>query len=313
MKSNPSISRRQFVAGSAASAVAISSLGTSLVRADETESAKESAKATPKPYKKAVKIGMVRVEGSLTDKFRVLKELGFDGVELNSPGGPSADEVKRAKDETGLQVPGLVDSVHWRDRLSDPDPAVRKKGLDALKTAIRSAKDYGATSVLLVPGRVDQGATYEQAWERSISETKKALPLAEDLGIHVLIENVWNDFLTKPKEMARYIDELDSKMAGAYYDVGNSVRYAPTVEWVKTLGKRIVKLDIKDFDLEQAKKNGWGSGFKVKLLEGAANWPGVMAELRKLKYEGWGTAEIAGGGPERLKEIAWRMNKIFAS
>ena len=180
---------------------------------------------------------MVRVEGSLTEKFKLLKELGFDGVELNSPGGPSADEVKRAQDEAGLEVHGVVDSVHWKDRLSDPDPEVRSRGLKALQTAIRDAKAYGATSVLLVPGKVDQHANYQQCWKRSVAEVKKAIPLAEELSIHILIENVWNDFLTDPKETARYIDELDSPQVGAYYDVGNSVRYAPPMDWVKALGK----------------------------------------------------------------------------
>ena len=30
--------------------------------------------------------GMVKTEGTLLDKFRMLKEVGYDGVELDSPG-----------------------------------------------------------------------------------------------------------------------------------------------------------------------------------------------------------------------------------
>ncbi len=273
-----------------------------------------AAKDSDQPaFKKAVKIGMVRVKGSLTDKFKVLKELGFDGVELNSPGGPKPDEVDRAKEESGLPVHGVVDSVHWRDTLSHADPEVRKRGLEALKSAIRHSKEFGGTSVLLVPGVVNDSVTHDQCWQRSIPEIKKALPLAEDLGIHVLIENVWNNFLTKPQQMADYLDELDSKMTGAYYDVGNSVRYAPPVEWVKTLGKRIVKLDIKEYDLEKGKSEGWYKGFGVKLLEGSCNWPLVMKTLKEIGYSGWGTAEIPGGDRTRLAEIAERMDRIYAS
>lgn len=265
-------------------------------------------------YKKAVKIGMVQVEGSLLDKFKLLKELGFDGVELDSPGGPDPDEVERAVGESGLTVHGVVDSTHWRTTLSHPDPSIRGQAVEDLETAIRASKAYGGTSVLLVPGVVGEDATYEEAWERSISEIQKALPLAEDEGIHVLIENVWNNFLTDPKEMARYLDELDSKVVGAYFDVGNAVRYAPPVEWIRALGDRIVKLDIKEYSNERAQAEGnRGAGFQVALLEGDCDWPAVMDEMEKIEWTGWGTAEIPGGGRERLQEIARRMDRIFAS
>jgi hexulose-6-phosphate isomerase len=212
-----------------------------------------------------------------------------------------------------LIVHGVVDSVHWEQRLSDPNPEVRAGGLEALRTALRMSKAYGGTSVLLVPGRVTPDATYEQCWERPLAEIKKATPLAEELGIRILLENVWNDFLTDPKETARFIDECGSEAVGAYFDVGNAVRYSPPHEWVPILGKRIVKLDIKEYDLTKGKKEGLGKGFDVELLEGECDWPKVMAALRDIGYAGWGTAEIPGGGRDRLAEIARRMDKIFAT
>jgi len=258
-----------------------------------------------KRIKKAVKVGMVQVPGGLPEKMKTLKELGFDGIELNSPGGPSADEVASAKEQSGLPVHGVVDSIHWKIRLSDPSAEIRQQGLEGLQTAMRASKSYGGTSVLLVPGRVTDDATYDQCWERSIEQIKKALPLAKELGIQILLENVWNDFLTDPKETARYIDEIDSDMVGAYFDVGNTVRYSPPHEWVPVLGKRIKKLDIKDY--------GKGKGFGAKLLEGDVDWPKVMAALREIDFRGWATAEIAGGPRKRLAEIAERMDRIFAS
>ncbi|TWT39784.1 L-ribulose-5-phosphate 3-epimerase UlaE [Blastopirellula retiformator] len=267
----------------------------------------QAAEPTPNGFKKAVKIGMVGVPDSLEEKFRVLKELGYDGVELNSPGGPSADVVKAAIDATGLPVHGVVDSVHWNDTLSDPNPEVRAKGLAGLTEALQASKDYGGTSVLLVPGVVKGEVTYDECWERSIAEIRKALPLAEKLNIQILMENVWNNFLTDPNETARFIDELDSELVGAYFDVGNTVRYSPPHEWVPILGKRIKKLDIKDYAAKP------GPGFGAPLMEGDVDWPKVMDELEKVGYVGWGTAEIQGGDKERLTWIADRMNKIFAS
>lgn len=296
-----STSRREFLANCSAAAAAGLALSTpaSLLAADNTTASGE------KRIKKAVKIGMVGVNGTLAEKMTVLKELGFDGVELNSPGGPEAEEVQKAVEVSGIPVHGVVDSIHWNTRLSDPDEEVRQKGLEGLFTAINASKSYGGTSVLLVPGVVNKDVTYDQCWDRSIEQIKKALPLAEELNIQILMENVWNNFLTNPKETARFIDEIDSDMVGAYFDVGNTVKYSPPHEWVPILGPRIKKLDIKDF--------GKGKGFGAKLLEGDVDWPKVMANLREIDYQGWATAEISGGGRERLTEIADRMDRIFAS
>lgn len=317
-----SLSRRAFLASTTAAGLAFA--GRSLAQegprpADEpaAESKPEAAEGVAEgradmPLKKAVKIGMVQHGSSLLEKFQLLAELGYDGVELDSPSSVTVEDAKRCMGETGVVVPGVVDSVHWQQRLSDPSEEVRAKGLEALQTALRFAKDVGGTSVLLVPGRVTPDANYEQCWERSIAEIKKAVPLAEELEIHILIENVWNDFLTEPKEMARYIDACESKIVAAHFDVGNTVRYSPPHQWIPILGERIKKLDIKDYKRQPAGGNP-GAGFSAKLLEGDVDWPKVMAELRKVGYTGWGTAELQGGGREWLADVAERMDKIFAS
>ncbi len=296
-----STSRREFLANCTAAAAAGMTMTTpaALWAADNTTASGE------KRIKKAVKIGMVGVKGSLADKMTLLKELGFDGIELNSPGGPEAEEVVQAVKVSGIPVHGVVDSIHWNTRLSDPSAEVRQQGLDGLITAIKASKSYGGTSVLLVPGVVNKDVTYDQCWDRSIEQIKKAIPIAKEENIQILMENVWNNFLTDPKETARFIDELDSNMVGAYFDVGNTVKYSPPHQWVPILGPRIKKLDIKDY--------GNGKGFGAKLLEGDVDWPQVMAELREIDYQGWATAEISGGGRERLTEIADRMDRIFAS
>lgn len=264
-----------------------------------------------KGYMKAVKYYMVQIEGSLLDKFKLLKELGFDGIELDAPGGATAEEVNRCKGETGLMVPGVVDSIHWKECLSDPNAEVRAKGLEALKEALKTCKAYGGTSVLLVPGKVTKDVTYQQCWDRSVAEIKKAVPLAEELGVQILIENVWNDFLTDPKEMARFIDDCGSQIVGAHFDTGNTVRYSPPHEWIPILGKRIKKLDIKDY--KKQPDGNLGKGFDVKLMAGDVDWPQVMAELKNIEYFGWGAAEIKGGDRAWLTDVAARMDKIFAS
>ncbi len=276
-----------------------------------------AAKPSGKRLKKAVKLGMVKTELPLAGKFKLLKELGFDGVEMSAPNDFKREEVLEARDQAQLPIHGVVDSAHWRDQFSDPDPAVRARGLEALKTALRDAKAYGATSVLVVPGRVTKTVSYDEVYTRSQTEIRKAIPLARDLDLDILIENVWNNFLLSPLEAVRYIDELNvglsSPVVGAYFDVGNIVRIGWPEHWIRILGPRIVKLDIKEYSREKQNNEGLWKGFKVKLLEGDCDWPAVMKALREINYRGWATAEIPGGDRPRLTEIAQRMDRIFAS
>lgn len=273
------------------------------------------AAKTPNGFKKAVKWGMIQVPGaSVLDKFKLLKELGYDGVELDAPSTLDKDEVLAARDQTGLPIHGVVDSAHWNDTLSAADPAVRSSGVRALEQALRDSKTYGGTTVLLVPGKVERGkVSYADVYQRSQAEIRKVLPLAEELGIKIAIENVWNDFLLSPLEEARFIDELDSPYVGAYFDVGNVLRYGWPEEWIRVLGKRILKVDIKEFSVAKMRDEGLRKGFGVELLEGDNDWPAVMAAFREIGYQGWATAEIPGGGRERLAKIAGLMDKIFAS
>jgi len=309
------LTRRELVASSAAATVA-AAISPQQMAPGSATAAPANSQETGSPtddqrFKKAVKIGMVKVAGDLSEKFALLKELGFDGIELNSPGGPPSETVLAAVEATGLPVHGVVDSVHWNQTLSHPAADVRAEGVAGLKTALQAAKDYRASSVLLVPGVVNDSVNYEQCWKRSTEEIKKVLDLAVELQIDILFENVWNNFLTDPAETAKFIDQFDCPRVGAYYDVGNSVRYANPVIWIRTLGKRIRKLDIKEFDLALAQEDVW-KGFRVELLEGSVGWYDVIRELKKLDFRGWGTAEIPGGDRNRLQQIAERMDRIFA-
>lgn len=298
------LQRRRFLQGSAAALATWSTLSHQTATADEADT-------SSKPIKKAVKYGMVQGQMSMLEKFKLVKELGFDGIELDSPAGYSRDEVLRARDEAELPIHGVVDSVHWRDTLSHPDPAVRAKGVEGLKTALADSKAYGGTTVLLVPAVVNKEVSYADAYTRSQAEIRKVLPLAEDLGMKIALENVWNHFLLSPLETGQYIDELNSPMVGAYFDVGNIVNYGWPEHWIRTLDQRIFKLDIKEFSRKQRDEEGLWKGFQVKIGDGDCDWGSVRQALTDINYQGWATAEVPGGDRERLADIAQRMDSAL--
>jgi L-ribulose-5-phosphate 3-epimerase len=296
------LSRRTFLQATGVAA-ASALVGASSLRAAEP----------PLKLRKAVKYSMVGGNAPLVEKFKMLKEIGFEGIDMDRPA--NHDEVRKAMDESGLIVHGVVDYVHWNKSLSDPDPAVRTEGVEGLKTALRDCKVYGGTTVLLVPAVVNKKVSYADAYERSQAEIKKALPLAEELDIKILFENVWNNFLLSPLELARYIDEFNSPLVGSYFDVGNMIRYGWPEHWIKILGKRIGKLDIKEYSRKIANDEGVGKGFRAEIGDGedGCDWPAVLAALKEIGFSGWATAEVRGGDRDRLADVSQRMDRIFTS
>lgn len=283
-------SRRSFLASCAAAAA---------FAAGESAATEE----TSGRIKKAVKYYMVQEGNGLAEKMKIVRDLGFDGIELDSPNNFRLEEVQKARDESGLPIIGVVDSVHWGEPLSSPDPAVQERGREGLKRAIDDAKAYGATSVLLVPAVVHQHVTYEEAWKRSQENIRRMLPHAQSQGVKIAIENVWNKFLLSPLEFARYIDEFDSPWIGAHFDIGNVVEFGFPQHWIRTLGPRVLKLDVKEY--------GFRNRFDYKLGEGDVDWKAVREALAAIGYKGWATAEIPAGNRAYLADVARRMNAIL--
>ncbi|MCH2180597.1 MAG: TIM barrel protein [Mariniblastus sp.] len=253
---------------------------------------------------KSVKWGMIQDGQTVLEKFQLNKDLGFDGMELVSPSNLDLDEVMAASRETGMPVHGLVNQKHWQVRLSSPDPSQREQGKKILDQCLHDAHSLGGDSVLLVPGRV-KGAeeSHDHVWQRSIVEIRKSLPLASRLGVRILIENVWNRFCETPEQFRDYLDEINSPWVGAYFDIGNVRKFSPPENWIRVLGNRIVKLDVKD----------WGKqGGFCKIGDGDVDWNQVREALAEIEFTGWSTAEVSGGNRERLAEIAERMNRCLA-
>ena len=300
-----SLTSRDFVRGAGAT-LALASLpmlGTQLFAADNAK----------RRLKKAIHLGMISGNQSIADKFKLAKETGFDGLEVSSPSDLSVDEILKARDATGLEIASVMNSAHWSSPLSDPNPEVRARGVEGLKTALRDAKKLGCTSVLLVPAVVKKEVSYADAYTRSQAEIRKVVPLAEELGVTIAIENVWNQFLLSPLEAARYVDEFNSPRVGWHFDVGNIVNYGWPEQWIRILGKRIAKVHVKEFSRSKRDKEGLWKGFEVELLAGDCDWPAVMKALDGIGYQGWLIAEISGGDAQRLKTIAELMDRILAS
>lgn len=266
----------------------------------------------PRNIKKAIMYGTIKSsEKTVLGKFTAAKEAGYEGVEAQ--GGMNQQEVLDAYGQTGLKAASVCCHTHWKDTLTDNDEAVRERGLQGVLQTLRDAKAYGTDSILVVPGVVSEEVGYDVAWERSITQIKKAAPLAKELGVKISIENVWNNFILSPIEAVKFLDDIGDPIVGWHFDIGNVLRYGWPEQWIKVLGKRINRLHFKEFSRKLMTEKGLRNGFDVDLMEGDNNWPAIMKALDDVGYEGWAISEqgikLLPGG---MKSLTERMDKILA-
>jgi hexulose-6-phosphate isomerase len=267
--------------------------------------ASESPSPASNHIRKALQISMLPKQLSYAERFKLVREVGFDAVEGQTVSNErEAHEIKRAADDAKVRIHSVMNMAHWQFPLSSSDPAVVEKSLEGMRTSLRNAKLWGAEAVLLVPGVVNPQTTYGEAWRRSQKQIRKLLPLAEELKVIIAIEEVWNKFLLSPLEFPKYVDEFQSPWVKAYFDVGNVVLYGYPQDWIHSLGKRIAKVHLKDFKrLEEGYR--W-----VNLGEGDIDWPAVRQAFADIGYTGYGTTELEGGDEAYLRDVGQRVDRL---
>jgi L-ribulose-5-phosphate 3-epimerase len=256
--------------------------------------------------KKAVQIDMLPKQLSYADRFKLARDVGFNAVEGQTVTDPKeAEEIRKAADDAKVHIHSVMNMAHWDYPLSSSDPAVVRKSMDGMKTSLHNAKLWGADTVLLVPAVVNPRTSYKDAWTRSQKQIRTLIPLAEELKVVIGIEEVGNKFLLSPLEMAKYVDEFQSPWIKAYFDVGNVVSYGYPQDWIYTLGKRIVRVHLKDIKMGKG-----GCGEEVNLGDGDIDWAAVRKALAAVGYTGYATTELDAGDEAYLRDLSQRVDKL---
>ena len=301
------LGRREFMAKSTLAAGAAAGIFTGL-------SPSKTAMAAPKrSIIKSLKYGMTAREdangkaNSIEQRIGMAKGAGFGSIELGSIStAKELTEYSKALEKHDLPTDAIICSAHWGNPLSDANPDVYNKTMDDMRRSMANIKELGGDMVLLVPAVVNPATRYQDAWSRSVERIKYLADDAERLGITIGIENVWNKFLLSPVEAAAFIDEIDSEYVKFWFDVGNVVQFAYPEDWIRTLGDRIARVDIKDFKRQ-------GNIFS-KLTEGDVNWPEVMRAFDEIGFsKGYFAAEVGGGDEAYLRQyVSEPMDSFLA-
>jgi hexulose-6-phosphate isomerase len=317
----PNLDRRHFLAAGAATLT-----GPLLAASTATQATAAQAEPSPddqpvvvpptdKRYLLSCKLTMVTKEHngkalSLTERLTLAKQVGFDGIDLDEAGSITAAEARQASIDSGLYIHNAINHDHWKFKLTSADENQRAQGIANLEHCLRVSHAAGGSGALLVVGHANDGSEQETV-ERSRDAIQQVLPLAAALGQHILFENVWNGMFYDHNEgpeqsadrWAAYVDSFNSPWVGMYYDIGNHWKYGQPGEWVRTFGKRIVKMDMKGYSRAN---NGWAD-----IGEGDLPWDDVRAALDEIGFAGWFTAEVGGGGPERLAKVLADMKRVL--
>jgi hexulose-6-phosphate isomerase len=307
-------SRRNFLAAGTA-AVGAAALPAVMHAAEETQPI-----VTPPAGKRMLlscKLGMIAREAggkklSLVERLAMAAEAGFDGVDFDEAGQHTPEQAREAVQQSRVFVHNAINHAHWRQRLTSANAEERAQARTNLEHCLKVSHAAGGSGVLIVTGQGSDGAA-EEIDERCRQEIKQLLPLAASLGQHILIENVWNrmhyNHDAPPEQSAepyaKFVDSFHSPWVGMYYDIGNHWKYGQPAEWIRAFGPRCVKLDIKGFSRAQNKF--------VDITDGDLPWDQVRKALDEIGFTGWATAEVGGGGLQRLTLVRQQMQQALGA
>ena len=272
------------------------------------------------PFKTILKKALIRPR--LTpDVVKTLKANGYPGVELQDKAVTEAEarEARRMAEDEGLLIHSFMGGwFMFNAKTADK----RKAEIEKAKKDMRLAKAYGAPVILVVPGRVGgmpmpkpsefklsfdpdtlmlaraADADYPEYVKAQNDATKYAqdamaelVPYAAELGVTIGLENVWNNLWVMPDFASAFIRSFKNAWVKAYLDLGNHERYAKAEKWVEALSDQIVKLHIKDFNVDRAAKN---EGAFVRIGDGSIDWKRVRRMIEFVGYNGWVSIESSG-------------------
>lgn len=166
------------------------------------------------------------------EKLTAAKEGGFDFIEMSID---ETDEKLARLDMTreerqsivntmslaGIPIRSMCLSGHRRFPMGSHDPAVRERSMDILKKAVKLADDLGI--------RIIQLAGYDVYYEQEDEETRsfflenlrESAMLAAKYGIVMGFETMETDFMNTVKKAMDYVDIIESPYLNVYPDVGN--------------------------------------------------------------------------------------------
>jgi hexulose-6-phosphate isomerase len=259
---------------------------------------------------------------TLKQCFELVKEAGFEGVEVNfveegelSARSSPADlrAIGTLARQVGLQISGLCSFLFWPYALTHEDAKRREKGIELATAMIRAAPLLGTENVLVVPGAVyipwmpeEPPVPFEVCDRRAKQAMRRLIPEAEKARAYLNVENIFiNAYLHTPQEMVDFVDGFGSDRVRVHFDTGNIAQYHFAEHWIPLLGKRIKNVHLKEYSKQV---HEFSLHTFRPLLDGTTNWPAVLEAFDQVGYRGFLTFEYFNPWPHWPEALVYQTS-----
>ncbi len=239
-----------------------------------------------------MKLGVFTDEVSqdLQAALRLAVRYRLDGVELRTVWSKpvqhlSQDEVERiraALEDHGLSCAAIASPVF---KCELDDQAAQRDHLDYLRSCIRIAKQLG-TDIIRVFTFWKRGPA-EPVWERVKRQFRPAIPIAEQEGVVLGIENEHSTYVATAAEAKQLIDEMGSPSVRVVWDPCNEVHaeegITPYPDAYELVRPATVHVHVKD----AVKDAETGKPRLTPVGEGMIDWKGQLLDLLRAGYDGY--------------------------
>jgi sugar phosphate isomerase/epimerase len=233
-------------------------------------------------------------EKDLDQVFELLKELGYDGVELRvnddyhvSAGGIllSVKRIRELMTRHGLEIPVLATYLSIRDS-------------KALLPVYEAAELLGSGGIRVSLGpALDGRRAYWSALEETRKDLEAFLKAVGSFKAKTLFEVHFKTLISSPSLAYLLLQPFDPAKVGIIYDPGNMI-IEGREDW--TVGVEVLKGYLGHVHVKNVswQKQGTAWNWVLDELEhGMVDWPGVFDALRKVNYAGYISNEDLHGVP----------------
>lgn len=252
------------------------------------------------------------IEGERYDYVRVLNEIaatGYEGTELGDWGFMPTNPDKLSKELSSRNLDLLASwvSVYLHDKTKHQQSAD-----DCVRTA-KLLAEVGGTDCFIVLGNdpytdpirtknsgriTPEMAMNESQWQVFADGANMiAQRVMDEAGLRTVFHHHIGTWIETPAETQRLLDMTNPDILGLVFDTGHwKFGGGDEIEGIKRHADRIWHVHFKDHDPEvarQSREQEWdgpqsvGHGVYCELGQGDVDFPGVLATLRDIKYDGW--------------------------
>ncbi len=227
--------------------------------------------------------------------------LGVHGVDILHRQMESEDSAYiRALKRHALVHGVALNCLSTHQNFVSPEPEVRQRSIDATNRFIRLAHDLGIPCIRISAGRWNttgsfaelmrlegkeppiEGYTEDDAFGWCIESLEKCVPVAEEHGVVLALENHWG--MTRTAEgVLRIMNAVDSPWLRVLMDTGNFLER--TYEQLEMIAPYTVFVQAKTY-------YGGGRFYTLDI-----DYDRVAAILNKVGYKGYVAVEFEGHAP----------------